>query len=320
MDTTTTDTITEQKPKAKYRINNWPDYNKALVQRGSLTLWVHDDVIQAWTNSVQTGKPGHPRFYSDLAIECGLTLNVLYRLPLRQTQGVLSSLLTLLGVTVTTPNYSTFCRRQRTLTVSLPRMTPGEAFHMVVDGTGLKVHGEGEWCVRAHGKTRQRVWRKIHLGFDEATGEVVASEVTESTRHEKEQWPGLLEQVSDPLVQVTCDGAFDVTSCDDAITARGARAVIPPRSNAAIWDNGAADARDATIRRIADIGRKAWKVERGYHRRSLAETGIFRVKCIFGAMLASQTLARQRTEVRLRCAVLNRMTALGMPKSYKISG
>jgi transposase len=148
---------------------------------------------------------------------------------------------------------------------------------------------------------------------------VVASEVTESNHHEKEEFPGLLTQVEDPIAQVTTDGAFDFTSCYDAIAEYEARAVIPPRSNAVVWDNGAADARDATIRRIAEIGRKAWKKESGYYRRSLAETGIFRLKRIFGSMLSSRTLARQKTEVRIRCAALNRMTALGMPESYKIS-
>lgn len=308
----------DQKPKAKYRIKNWPDYNKALVRRGSVTLWFHDDVVQEWTNPTQTGKPGHPFLYGDLAIECALTLKAVYGLALRQTQGFLASLVELLQVNLATPCYSTFSRRAKTLEVSLPRMHPEQAFHLVVDGTGLKVYGEGEWHVRTHGKTRRRVWRKIHLGFDEATREVVATEVTESTVHEKEELPGLLDQVDDPIAQVTTDGAFDFTSCYDAIAEHEATAVIPPRSNAVVWDNGDADARDATIRRIEEIGRKAWKQESGYHRRSLAENGIFRLKRIFGSCLLSRTLARQKTDVRIRCAAMNRMTALGMPESYKI--
>lgn len=316
---TATQRTEEQNPKATYRIKNWAEYNKALVQRGSLTIWFHEDILETWKKPTQTGNPGHPFEYSDLAIECALTLKAVYGLALRQTQGFLASLLELVQVEVDTPCYTTFSRRAKTLEVALPRMNPGHAFHMVVDGTGLKVYGEGEWHVRTHGKTRRRVWRKIHLGFDDATGEVVASAVTESNRHEKEYVPDLLDQVSDPLSQVTGDGAFDFTSCYDAITERGAKPVIPPRSNAAVWDNGAADERDATIRRIKEIGRKAWKVESGYYRRSLAENGIFRLKRIFGAMLSSRTLARQTTEVRIRCAALNRMTALGMPESYKIS-
>lgn len=317
---TTTHTTEEQTPKATYRITNWPDYNTALMRRGSLTIWFHEDVVEAWTNPSQTGKPGHPFFYSDLAIECALTLKAVYGLALRQTQGFLGSILDLLHVAVESPCYTTFSRRQKTLVVSLPRQAPDKAFHMVVDGTGLKVYGEGEWHVRTHGKTRRRVWRKIHLGFDEATREVVATEVTESNVHEKEELPGLLDQVEDPIAQVTTDGAFDFTSCYDAIAEHEAKAVIPPRSNAVVWDNGEADARDATIRRIEEIGRNAWKQESGYHRRSLAENGIFRLKRIFGSLLASRTLARQKTEVRIRCAALNRMTALGMPESHKISG
>jgi hypothetical protein len=310
----------EQKPKAKYRIKNWAEYNKALVQRGSLTIWFHEDVLETWKNPPQTGKPGHPFEYSDLVIECALTLKAVYGLALRQTQGFLASLLTLLHVELDTPCYSTFSRRAKALDVAFPRRHPGQAFHMVVDATGMKMYGEGEWHVRTHGKTRRRVWRKVHLGFDEATGEVVACEVTESNHHEKEELPGLLTQVTDPLRQVTGDGAFDFTSCYDAITDREAKPVIPSRPNAAVWDNGAADERDATIRRIQEIGRKAWKQESDYSRRSLAENGIFRLKRIFGAMLSSRALDRQRTEMRIRCAALNRMTALGMPESYNVSG
>jgi len=164
------------------------------------------------------------------------------------------------------------------------------------------------------------VGRKIHLGIDEATGDVVACEVTESGSHDKEELPGLLDQVDDPIAQVSTDGAYDFQTCYDAIAEREARAVIPPRSNAIIWDNGAMDARDATIRRIQEIGRKEWKQESGYYRRSLAETGIFRLKRIFGSVLSTRLLEHQRCDVRIRCAALNRMTALGMPISQKISG
>lgn len=311
--------VDERPPKATYRITNWSDYNKALIGRGSLTLWFHDEVVKQWTTPPQTGKPGHPFEYSDLAIECGLTFKAVYGLALRQTQGFVASLLELLQVALKTPSYSTFSRRQQTLEVALPRQTPGKAFHMVVDATGLKVYGEGEWQVKTHGKTRRRVWRKIHLGFDEATGDVVAEEVTESNTHEKEELPGLLDQVADPIAQVSTDGAYDFKTCYDAIAERGARAVIPPRSNAIIWGNGAMDARDANIRRIQEIGRKAWKIESGYYRRSLAENGIFRLKRIFGPLLSTRLLAHQRCEVRIRCAALNTMTALGMPVSHKMS-
>ena len=309
----------ERPPKAKYRITNWADYNKALMQRGSLTIWFDVEALDQWKSPTQTGHPGHPFEYGDMAIECALTLKAVYHLPFRQTQGFLGSLLQLVHLDWDVPDYTTLCRRQKTVAVPLAAQPATQARHVVIDATGLKVSGEGEWQVKTHGKTRRRVWRKIHLGSDEATGDVVACEVTESNSHEKEELPGLLDQVADPIAQVSTDGAYDFKTCYDAIAEREARAVIPPRSNAIIWDNGAMDARDANLRRIHAIGRNAWKMESGYHRRSLVETGIFRLKRIFGNTLSSHLLAHQRCEVRVRCAALNTMTALGMPVSQKIS-
>jgi hypothetical protein len=320
MPTQSSQSSSEQPPKAKYRITNWADYNKALIQRGSLTIWFNVEALDQWKSPTQPGKPGHPFEYGDIAIECALTLKAVYHLPFRQTQGFLASLLELVHLNWDVPNYTTLCRRQKTVAVPLGAQSATQPRHVVIDATGLKVYGEGEWQVKTHGKTRRRVWRKIHLGIDEATGDVVACEVTESGTHEKEELPGLLDQVTDPIAQVSTDGAYDFKTCYDAIAEREARAVIPPRSNAIIWDNGAMDARDANIRRIQEIGRKAWKQESGYYRRSLAETGIFRLKRIFGPLLSTRVLAHQQCEVRLRCVVLNRMTALGMPISQKISG
>jgi hypothetical protein len=315
---TSPDKTAETQPKAKYRVKNWSAYNQALIQRGSLTVWFDEEALEGWAHPDQTGKPGHPFEYGAIAIACALTLKAVYQLALRQTQGLLGSVLHLAGLSWEVPTYSTLSRRQKTLEVQLPRQRRSQALHVVVDATGLKVYGEGEWTVRTHGKKKRRTWRKVHLGFDEATGEVVAEAVTPSNTHEKEQLPDLLAQIDEPLRQVTGDGGFDFLTCYEAIAAREARAVIPPRSNAVIWDNGQMDARDANLRRIQQIGRKAWKIESQYHRRSLAETGIYRLKTLFGAAFASRTLDRQQREVRIRCVALNRMTALGMPDSYKV--
>lgn len=308
-----------EKPQEKYRIKNWSSYNRALIQRGSLTVWFDEAALTGWTHPKHTGKPGHPFEYGAVAIACALTLKAVYQLALRQTQGLLGSILQLAGLSWEVPTYSTLSRRHHTLEIRLPRQRRSQSLHLVVDATGFKVYGEGEWTVRTHGKKKRRTWRKVHLGFDEATGEVLASEVTESRTHEKEELPGLLAQIEEAIRQVTGDGAFDFQTCYQAIATREAAAGIPPRVNARIWDNGQMDARDANIRRIQQIGRKSWKVESQYHRRSLAENGIFRLKTLFGAALASRTLERQKREIRIRCAALNTMTALGMPESYKVT-
>ena len=191
---------------------------------------------------------------------------------------------------------------------------------MVVDSTGVKVFGEGEWKVRQHGYTRRRTWRKIHVGVDEASGEIVAAVVTTNDYHDSQLLPDLLDQVDEAIAQVSGDGAYDRRRCYEAIGGRRAQATIPPQHNAKIWQHGNTKAerlaRDENLRRIRQIGRAAWKRECGYHRRSLAETTMFRLKTIFGDRVTARSFAGQATQVLVRCATLNRLTHLGMPDSY----
>ena len=221
--------------KRQYRISNWREYNAALVQRGSLTLWVDEAALAGWRNQQRSGQPGKPRTYSDLAVTCMATLQMVYHLPLRATQGLLCSVVQLLGADLDVPDYSTLCRRRQTLAVSLPVRVKQQALHLVVDSTGLKVYGEGEWKVRQHGWSKHRTWRKVHLGVDESTGELLAVVVTSPLRHDKDALTDLLEQVDQldvALQQVSGDGGYDFMTCHRDITLRGARATIPPRRNA----------------------------------------------------------------------------------------
>jgi IS5 family transposase len=184
----------------------------------------------------------------------------------------------------------------------------------------LKIYGEGEWKTRQHGVSKRRTWRKMHLGVDEATGEIVAVVTTERDVGDCEVLPQVLAAIEDEIAQVSADGAYDTIGCHQAIAARQARVAIPPRENAVITDIGQWDAREQAVRRIGEIGRPAWKQEVKYHRRSLAETMMFRQKTILGDRLSSRKMATQTTEVRIRCAALNRMTHLGMPQSVCILG
>ena len=312
-----------KKTKPKYRLRNWSQYNKALVHRGSLTLWVGEEVLSAWHNPAGTGKRGKPAFYTDTAILCMATLEEIYHLPLRATEGLTRSLLRLLGVALSVPCYTTLCRRRRTLEVKLPRRQKSESLHVVVDSTGVKVYGEGEWKVRQHGWSRRRTWRKLHLGVDEATHEFVAAVVSTNSFKDSQLLPDLLAQVEGELSQVSADGAYDSRHCYDAIHERGARAAIPPQKRARIWQHGNTRAerhiRDENLRAIRRKGRATWKRESGYHRRSLAETAVFRVKTIFGERVSARSFAGQAAQLLVRCATLNRMTHLGMPDSYKVA-
>ncbi len=310
----------QKKTKRTYRLRNWSQYNKALVERGSLTVWISEDVLCGWHNTARTGKRGKPARYTDTAILCMATLEEVYRLPLRAAQGLTRSIIKLLGVELSVPDYTTLCRRRRSLEVALPRRNQREPLHMVVDSTGIKVYGEGEWKVRQHGWSRRRTWRKLHIGVDQATHELVAALVSTNSVKDSQVLPDLLEQVEDKMSQVSADGAYDARNCYDAIRAREARAAIPPQKRAKIWQHGNTKrerhVRDENLRAIRQKGRRQWKRESNYHRRSLAETSVFRVKMIFGERVSARSFDGQAAQLLVRCAALNRMTHLGMPASY----
>jgi IS5 family transposase len=312
--------VKRKKTKRQYRLRNWKEYNKALVRRGSLTLWVSDEMIAHWRERERTGKRGAPRSYTETAILCMATLQEVYHLPLRATEGLMRSVVHLLGVDLDVPDYTTLCRRRKDLEVELPRLRKDEPVHIVVDSTGIKVYGEGEWKVRQHGYSKRRTWRKLHFGVDQATHEFVAVVVSTNDFKDSQLLPDLLAQVEDEVSQVSADGAYDSRNCYDAIRAREARAAIPPQKRAKIWQHGNTKRerhiRDENLRAIRRQGRAAWKRESNYHQRSLAETQVFRVKMIFGERVSARSFEGQAAQMLVRCATLNRMTHLGMPDSY----
>lgn len=294
-----------------------------MIERGSLTFWFNEEAIEKWNAVEKTGKRGSPGTYSDLGIETALSLRALFRLPLRATQGLVASIIAMMKLSLKTPDYSTLCRRQRRLEVTLARIVRGESVHVVVDATGLKIFGEGEWKVRQHGYSKRRTWRKLHLAVDEHTGEVLVSIFTEADCGDGEQLPEMLESIEEPISQVSGDGAYDSWENHQAIARRGAKAAIPPREGSRIKQHGntakAALPRDEILRAIRQLGRAGWKKVSGYHRRSIAENAIYRLKTIFGSELRNRLLEHQATEAFIRCAVLNQMTHWGMPQSYTVN-
>jgi hypothetical protein len=307
-------------PKATYCIRNWKQYNAALVNRGSLTLWVDHDTLRSW-NYEGPARRGAQFEYSDLAIECLLTLKAVYHLTLRATEGFARSLFELMGAGLPVPDYSTLCRRAATVRIALPKKASGP-LHLVLDSTGLKVYGEGEWKVRQHGYSKRRTWLKLHLAVDPESHEIQAAMVSEPGVTDAEMVPPLLEQVDNPVASAAADGAYDRQGVYDALGGRSARAVIPPRRDAKVKRHGNSSGprldRDENLRRIRKIGRSAWKVESGYHERSLVETAMFRMKTIFGDGVSSRSPARQATEAGVRCRALNIMTHQGMPQSERV--
>ena len=306
--------------KAVYRIRNWREYNQALVRRGSLTIWVDEQALAAWGYQ-GPAQWGGQYVYSDTAIQCLLTIRAVFHLPLRATQGMARSVFELMGLDLGVPHYSTLSRRAADLAVDLSRKAKGP-LHLVLDSTGLKVYGEGEWKVRKHGYSKRRTWRKLHLAIDARSHEIQAVAVTEAGVDDAEEVEHLLQPIDREVASAAADGAYDKRKVYRVLEPRAARILIPPRSDARIWKHGNAAgpplARDENLRRIRRVGRKAWKRESGYHIRSLAETGVFRMKAIFGGHLAGRNPECQVTEGAIRGRALNLMTHLGMPQSEQV--
>jgi len=311
--------------KKKYRIKNWKEYNEALKQRGSVDFWIDESVTKSWYTQKHTGKKGHPQLYASSTIQCALTLQAVFHLPLRATQGFLSSLLKLLNLSkLPTPDYSTLSRRRSAFPVILPYKKQGGVINIVLDSTGLKVYGEGEWKVRQHGYTKRRTWRKLHLALDPKTHMIEASVLTTNACSDSQAFSDLLGQVNKnvKIASVSGDGAYDTKTCYEMLENRGAKAKIPPRRNARCSGQNEIDsgfspgnARNENLRTIQKVGRKQWKQQSGYHTRSLAETAMFRFKKIFGGSLSSRKLLSQVAEAHIKCCALNRMSAIGMPVS-----
>jgi hypothetical protein len=305
------------KVKTSYKVTNWSKYNESLVRRGDVTFWFDEDVIDAWEHDNDEPKIGRPFTYSDTAIECLLALRELFRLPYRQTEGLGRGLVKLMQIELTIPDFTSLAKRAATLGVSLDIATRQGPIDVVVDSTGLKVFGEGEWKMRKHGKSKRRTWRKLHLTVNPATQEIEAEVLTENSEHDADQVDGLLDQVNGPVAAFYGDGAYDQWKVYDSLSERTIQPIIPPRRNAKIKQHGNARqtplVRDEAIRRIRRIGRKRWKEEIGYHLRSLAETAMYRMKCCFGDKLKNRKLPNQRAEVRLRSKILNGFTQLGLP-------
>lgn len=251
-----------------------------------------------------------------------LTLKSVYNLALRSTEGLMRSVVKLLRVELPVPNYTTLCRRSKVLDVKLPYQGKSKSLHIVVDSTGLKVHGEGEWKVRQHGYTKRRTWRKLHLAVDESSGQIEAVVVSANSIDDGDVLGDLLDQVGEEIKQVSADGLYDKSKCYKVIGKRNAVAAIPPRRGARIWQHRNSGkkplARDENLRRIRKVGRKRWKRKVGYHRRSLAETTFYRIKTIFGDRLSARGFKAQTCEMLIKCTALNRMTQVGMPDSYVV--
>jgi hypothetical protein len=310
------------KYKTRYRVQNWPEYERALRARGDVTIWFTDEAVAAWIPP-PSGLRGGQRQYSNLAILTSLTLRLVFHLPLRQTEGFVGSLLRLMGLELRAPDHSTLSRRSKDVEVPQLRRDHDGAIHLVVDSTGLKISGAGGWSSRKHRKGKvRRAWRKLHIGVDD-DGFVVAAQLTERRKDDASVVPDLLEQTDAKVRRFTGDGAYDRRLVYDTVAGGGTEGVVvvvPPRRSAVPDKNaeGAWSQRNSYLERIEEIGRRAWLKESGYRQQARAENAFFRWKWMFGDRLRSKHLGAQSREAMIGCGVLNRMFELGKPRSQAV--
>jgi hypothetical protein len=308
------------KPKPqKYHTTNWSNYNAALKSRGSLDVWF--DPNMSWF-ATPNGKIGRCQTFSDGAIQTCLMLKSLFQLALRQTTGFVESLFRLGGLTWAVPDFSTLSRRQKHIDIDIPYQASQGGLHLLIDSTGIKMIGEGEWKRKKHGAEYRRQWRKLHIGIDAETLQIRAVMVTDSRTGDAPVLPDLLNQIpaNESLLTVGGDGAYDTKQCHHAIAARGAAPVIPTRRNGQPWKEKSvgATARNETLALTRLLGRRVWRNWSGYHRRSLVE-GKMRCVKLLGEKLMSRDFDRQVNELHARIAVLNHFTMLGRPCTQVVS-
>ncbi len=297
--------------KAKKKITNWAEYNKALCKRGSVTFWIDNSAVDAWRCKAHHGKRGRGFQYSDTAIETALMIKGIFSLPLRALQGFIDSIFELLEVPLTSPDYTCISKRSKTVQVEYRNKSRGAIRHIAIDSTGLKVFGEGEWKVKKHGAEKRRTWRKLHLAVDVETHEAISAEVSLVSVGDSEVLPTLLNPLRRKVDTVSADGAYDTKSCYETLQNKGSTPLIPPRKNAALWEEG--HPRNEAVKALKNGTIAEWKSESGYHYRSISETAMSRYKGLTSGKLSLRCYNAQVGEIMANVKAINKVIGLGMP-------
>lgn len=295
-----------------YAKRNWSEYNKKLINRGSITFWLDQECLNSWVQ--KTGKKGRPSF-SKLVIQAGWIIKSVYRLSLRALQGFLRSILKLLQLEIKSPHYSLFCKRAKEAAESLHKLSNKLPTDLVIDSSGLKVTGEGEWKVKIHGSEKHRGWIKLHIAIDPKTQELIAVEFTNDKIADSAVLPKLVDKSPKSVRKVLADGAYDKASCRQYLLKRKIEGCIPPRRHGRQRKGEEFNERNSDLKVISLLGGDEeafdlWKKLVGYHKRSLVESAFSRLKRLFGDRLNNKTLKNLEAETLFRCHVLNRMNRI----------
>ncbi|MDA0912175.1 MAG: IS5 family transposase [Proteobacteria bacterium] len=310
-------------PKQKHKVSNWSEYNDALRRRGDITFWLSEDAIAKWyeNDRVYDGT-GAPQLYTDYAITVCYEIKLVYKLPLRQLQGFLNSLFELHDLNITCPDYSCLSKRLKALNLKTPRYKkherPDDMVHVIaVDSTGLKRFGRGEWHQEKYQLSNKASWRKLHIAVNESHY-FEACVLSDRFGSDEAHVPELVDQIEDEIDHFSADGAYDKTSVYDAVTAHSSDAliVIPPREDAVMSDDKSAS-RNINLSEIKQHGRMNWQKAYNYGQRNYSELAVQRYQRTIGNSMHARELSRQKQEAMIGCGVINKMTSLGMPQSYR---
>jgi transposase len=288
------------KYKTRYRVSNWPEYDRALVHRGDITLWISEDAVASW-KPAPTGRRGAQRKFSDNAIETALTLRIVFNLPLRQAEGFLRSVLTLMALDLEAPDHTTLSRRSQHLNTQLARVSTKVPIHLIVDSTGLSIVGQGEWAAVKHGGRGKRAWKKLHLGVDRS-GSIVAEVLTDGNADDSNTALNIIDDMNGAIASFTADAAYDTTAIYEAAGVRGSKVIVPPRKTAT--RSRRPGPRDRTVRRVREVGSRRWKKESGYPQQARVENTFFRYKSITGDRLRARHPESQKAEALIACNIL----------------
>jgi Transposase DDE domain len=312
--------------KDKYKLSNWKAYNKNLCKRGSLTLYIHESVIRSWRDIDVSKKVVGEQTYPESIILCCLLIKMQYHQPLRQTTGLVKSILTMAGYgDLDVPDYSTLCRRQTALPVILTkRWDSGKKLAVAIDSKGLKVYGEGEWKVRKHGISKRRTWQKLHIAIDINTQEIIGVSLTGNDIDDAAEAKKILKDKAEKVESFYGDGAYDDFQFRKILG--NAKQIIPPPKDAVVHEATKRKPvkeyliqRNKAVEFINKHDRKQWKINEGYHKRSLNETVMFRYKTVFGGEMQARKLENQKTEILIKTKILNIYRDIGMPVSYRVA-
>ena len=303
--------------KKKYKVTNWKEYEQSLCNRGSLTLWISPSVIKSW-KPCTTKRRGGPQRFSDQAIETILSLRLIFHLPLRQTEGFVNSIFQLMKLKLKVPDHTTLSRRGKTIRPKINcRLSPQKPMHIIVDSTGLSIHGEGPWV---SGKKKRRGWRKLHISIGNE-GRIRSSCVSKWYTQDGQRASHLLKEIREPIASFTGDRGYDQGTVYNHILGHtsDAQIIIHPRSNAVVSDKGKWPHRDKHVQKILDDGVHKWRRESGYYQQSKVENTFYRYKTILGKKLRARTEESREIETVIGCKILNRFLDLGRCESMLVS-